>query len=609
MQTSPFDSKRLSTYPKQPGVYLMKNRQDKVLYVGKAKSLRSRLRQYFLAGGDGRAMIPQLISQVFNIETITVRSEKEALLLENTLIKRYKPKYNVLLKDDKTYIHLKISTKHPWPRIQLVRFKGKPKPDGLYFGPYTNVHQAKKTLELLNRLFPLRQCSDQELKRRERPCLLYQMKRCVAPCVNKCSSEEYESHVKQTVKFLQGKDQEVIKELHAEMDRAASELEFERAGHLLQTIRAIEGTLEQQKVVKVGNQDFDAIGFYREADEMILTQMRYQHGRLVGARHETFSGIIQEDSDVLESYLLQRYQQADQLPHELLVPLPLSESEVIAELLSEGKARKIKIRHPQKGEKRAILDMAHENAQAAFSRERDENTLREKRLLELQKTLRLSNYPRRIECFDTSTIQGTASVAAMSVYTDGSKDSSQYRCYHIKNSEGPDDYAAMYEVLTRRFTRAKKEQLFPDLLIVDGGKGQLNIAKKVLKELNVIGVDVISLAKEESRHDKGMTAERVFLAEQKDPVSFGRHSSLLFLLQNIRDEAHRFAINFHKKERKKKTLKSALDDIPGIGPKKRQALLKAFGSVKRIIAASDEELLSISCIHAQDVSTLRTHLH
>lgn len=604
----PFDPKNLKRYPEQAGVYLMRGKSGQVLYVGKAKKLRSRLRQYFLAGGDGRPMVPQLIAQVEAIETIVLRSEKEALLLENTLIKRHQPKYNVLLKDDKNYISLKINTQHAWPLIQLVRYKGKPKSDGMYFGPYTHVQQAKKTLELLNRLFPLRQCSDKEFKRRQRPCLLYQMKRCVAPCVGKCSREEYQSHVERSIKFLQGRDQEVIQELHAEMERAAEALEFERAGQVLQTIRAIEGTLEVQKVVKVGSRDFDVLGVYRQGDELMLTQMRYQGGRLVGARHEAFSGVLQDDGEVLESYLMQRYGELERLPHELLLPLELEESELISELLSQDKARKVKIMCPKRGEKRSIVEMAEANARTAFVREKDEGVIRERRLMELQRCLRLSNYPRRMECFDTSHIQGSAAVAAMAVYTDGAEDRAAYRHYHVKTTEVPDDYGALYEVLSRRFRRAKSENHLPDLLIVDGGKGQLNVALRVLKELNIISVDVISLAKEEARHDKGMTAERVFLAEQKEPISLARHSAVLFLLQNIRDEAHRFAISFHRKQRKKQIIKSQLDDVPGIGPKKRRLLLERFGSVKGIRNASDAEILEVAGVGPCDLEALRKNL-
>lgn len=606
--TMSFDPKALKSYPTRPGVYLMKDAKGTVIYVGKAKDLRARLRQYFLPSGDGRAMIPQLIAQVEDIETIVLRTEKEALLLENTLIKKHQPKYNVLLKDDKTYISLKISKKHPWPLIQLVRYKGKPKPDGWYFGPYTSVYHAKRTLELLNRLFPLRQCSDQEFARRDRPCLLYQMGRCVAPCVDKCSKEDYDSHVQRTIKFLRGQDQEVLEELYAEMHKASEELEFERAGQLLKTIRAIEGTLETQKVVKVGNRDFDAIGLYRQGDELTITQMRYQGGRLVGARHESFSGILQDDAAVLESYLVQRYQDADSIPHEILLPIPLSDASLLSELLSEGKARSVKVYSPQRGEKRSIVKMAQTNAETSFTKEKDEASLSEKRLLELQRKLRLSNYPRRIECFDTSNIQGSSPVAAMVVFKDAKPDKSEYRRYIVKTGDKPDDYAAMYEVLTRRYKRAKENKQFPDLLIVDGGKGQLNVALRVLKELDVVGIDVIGLAKEASRHDKGTSQEQVFLPGAKDPIMLGRHSALLFLLQNIRDESHRFAIDLHRKRRKKSTIKSALDGIPGIGPAKRKALLSHFGSVKKIKEASDDALLRLKGISKANVAALRQHL-
>lgn len=601
----PFDPAQLKTFTTRPGVYLMKNKRGVVLYVGKANNLRQRLRQYFVAGGDGRPMIPLLVPQIEEIETIVVTSEKEALLLENNLIKQHLPKYNALLKDDKSYIALKVNNKHQWPMLKLVRYRGRPEPDGLYFGPYTSAYAARQTLDLLQKLFPLRQCSDQEFARRTRPCILYDMKRCIAPCVGRCTQEEYDGYVRKTVRFLRGQDKEVLKELYHEMEQYAEQLEYERAGAVLKMIRMIEKTVEGQLVDKPLGGDADVLGIFRQAGEVVLCQMMFRAGRLTGVRHYDFVNIMEDDTELFETFLLQHYPPLQELPHEILTPIPVNPA--LAEILGTDRPRKVTLHTPQKGDKLSLLKMAALNAEATFKKEKDENTIREKRLLAMQEKFRLSQFPRRIECFDTSNIAGTEPVAALIAFTNGQKESSRYRKYKVKTTDVPDDYGAMAEVLMRRYKRAKEENDLPDLLIVDGGKGQLNVALKVMQELNIITVDVISLAKEEGRHDRGMTAERVFLPNVKDPVQLKRNSPVLFLLQQIRDEAHRFAITFHRKRRSKKLLKSALDEIPGIGPAKKKALLRTFGSVKKIFAATDDELAAVPGITRANITALRSH--
>ncbi|MGE3954007.1 MAG: excinuclease ABC subunit UvrC [Parachlamydiales bacterium] len=589
----------LDRYPTDPGVYLMRNQKGAVLYVGKANNLRSRLRQYF-SGQDTRPQIPALLKRIEAIETIVVASEKEALLLENTLIKEHQPRYNVLLKDDKGYISLKITTKHAWPMIQLVRYKGKPKADGLYFGPYTSTYAAKQMLELLIRLFPLRRCTDAELKRRTRPCLLYQIKRCVAPCVGRCSREEYDAIVKRTVRFLQGKDREVLAELKTEMERASEKLDFERAGDLYKTIQYIERCTEEQRVDLGGAIDRDVLGLYREGDEVTLSQIRFRNGKLVGAHHNTFSNVIEEDEELLTSFILQQYRELEPECQELLVPLPLSDT--LSEILSEGRKKRFTVHHPTRGDKKKLLELAAKNAESNFHQERDLKAVREKTLIELQEEAGLANYPRRIECFDTSHLRGGQPVATMVAFTDGEKDSARYRKYKIETAHQGDDYAAMREVLTRRLTRGKKEDDLPDLLIVDGGKGHLNLALEVLQQLDIITVDLLGLAKEKGRHDKGMSLEQLFLPDKT--LELSPRSPVLFLLQKIRDEAHRTAIAFHRKRRSKETLRNPLDNVPGIGPKKRKALLKHFGSASRVFSATQEELAEVPGITRRDVETL-----
>lgn len=333
----------------------MKGREGIVLYVGKAKNLRQRVKQYFVPGRDGRLMVPYLVAKVESIDTIIVFSEKEALLLENTLIKQHKPRYNALLKDDKTYIALKINNKHRWPTVSLVRYKGVPKPDGLYFGPYTSADSARQTLDLLQRIFPLRQCSDQELARRTRPCILYDMKRCIAPCVNRCTKEEYDAYVNRTIRFLRGQDREIVKELYKEMQDAAEALEFERAGDVQQTISFIERTLEGQMVDRpLGGVDADALAIFREGDEVILTQLIFRSGKLNGSRHYDFTAIAEEDNELLESFILQHYEKQSDLPREILLPVLPDAAEALSEILSKDR-KKISLIAPQKGSVKDLL--------------------------------------------------------------------------------------------------------------------------------------------------------------------------------------------------------------------------------------------------------------
>lgn len=599
-----FDPIKIDLFPTQPGVYIMKRQDGVVLYVGKANNLRQRVKQYFIPGRDGRIMVPFLIAKVDLIETIVVMSEKEALLLENTLIKQHKPKYNALLKDDKTYIALKVNNKHPWPMVNIVRYRGKPKQDGLYFGPYTSAHSARQTLDLLHRIFPLRQCSDQELARRTRPCILYDMKRCVAPCVQKCTKEEYQQHVNHTVKFLRGQDKEVLKDLYAEMERYAEELKFEDAGALYSTIKQIEKTIEEQNVDRPFGADSDALGLFRQGHEVILSQLLFRNGKLVSSVQFNFTNIAEEDHELLESFMLQQYDKQEGLPHEILLPVELTDANAIAEILSTNQRRKVYVYTPQRGEKKALVDMAIVNAEATFKKEKDVKSIREKTLLEMQEQFRLTTYPKRIECFDNSNISGTELVSTMVAFTEGEKDSNRYRKYKIRSVSGQDDYGAMREVLYRRYKRGKEENNLPDLLIIDGGKGHLNVALKVLAELNIVTINVIGLAKEEGRHDKGMTSEMVFLPNVKDPILLKKTSPVLFLLQQIRDEAHRTAITFHRKRRSKRTLQSSLEEIPGIGPIKRKKLLRHFGSVKRIKEASLEDLTALKGLSARDIEAI-----
>lgn len=600
-----FEPKQLELFPTQPGVYLMKDSSGEVLYVGKAKHLKNRLKQYFFRG-DERPMVPFLIAQVFHIDTIVVPTEKEALLLENTLIKKHKPKFNALLKDDKTFISLMVNNQHPWPMIRLVRYKGKPKEKGLYFGPYTSAYAARQTFEVLTRIFPLRQCSDEELKRRTRPCLLYSIKKCIAPCVNLCTKEEYHEFVDGAIKFLKGQDKEIIKSLYAEMQKASDALEFERAASLLNTIRQVEHVVQtEQLTFKSAGKECDAIALFRTADEVILVQLFFREGKLVGSEHYSFSEVVQEDEELVESFLLQHYKVKERIPQEILLPFVLEKEELIAQIIFEECHKKTHLFCPQKGDKRELVKLAEENAKVIFKQEKDQKEVKEKMLLDLTETLKLNRYPRRIECFDTSHTQGSDLIASMVAFTDAEKDSKRTRLYKIRGIHKGDDYGAMHQVLSRRLIRAKEENDLPDLIIVDGGKGQLNVALDVFKELDIATVDVIGVAKEKGRHDRGITSEQIFLPHHEKPLLLSPKSPLLFLLQRIRDEAHAKAVSFHRKRREKRTISSSLEEIPGIGEIKRKRLLSHFGSLKRIKEASEEELKKVKGLTKKDIETLK----
>ncbi len=593
----PFDPRSLVLYPDQPGVYLMKDVSGLVLYIGKAKNLKARLKQYFAEYGDQREMVPYLIAQVETIDTIIALTEKDALLLENNLIKQHRPKYNVLLKDDKTFISLVI-TRHKWPMVRLVRYKDKPKSGDLYFGPYTNALAARQTLDLILRLFPLRQCSDAELATRQRPCLLYDIKRCIAPCVDKCTEEEYAGHVESAVRLLKGQDKDVLSELRKRMDAASNALEFEKAAKFLEMIHQLEHVTEVQHVDHPGAKNCDVLGLHREANAVLIALLFFREGKLVGSEHFSFHLIASNDIEVIETFLLQHYKNLPKPPLEIFVPLDLARAQDLEEILQ------ISIHTPQKGKKRDLIEMAERNAKALFVREQDARSLKEKMLLDLQETLQLNRFPKEIACIDTSHIAGSDPVASIVHFVNGEKDKSKTRLFKIKDVASSDDYGAMRQVLMRHFTKEKEKNSFCDLLIVDGGKGHLNIALDVFKELGIASIDVIGLGKEEARHDKGLSQEKIFLPYRKDPLLIDPRSPLLFLLQKIRDETHRQTIEFHRKRRAKRTISSELDNLPGIGPIKKKRLLQKFRSVKGLKTAPIEEIRAVSGITKQDVEMI-----
>ncbi len=599
----PFDTKQLSSYPTSVGVYLMKDGKGRVLYVGKAKNIRNRVRQYFAPKGDERQTVLFLREEVEKIDTILVPTEKDALLLENNLIKTHKPKYNLLLKDDKTFIRLMI-TDHPWPMVKLMRGKEKPKEAKYLFGPYTNAKAARQTYDILLKLFPLRQCSDQEFSKRKRPCLLYDIKKCCAPCVGKCTKKQYDQYVESAKGLLLGKDKEVVKELQEKMEQASERLAFEEANEYLQIIQHIEHVLSIQHVEHPGIEECDVIATHRQADTLLIVLLHYRKGKLISSKHYTLHQILSEDEKALEQFLLQHYH-GENIPKQILLPTTPTDFPLLKEILQE-RAEKIEIEIPKQGTKKKLIEIAQNNAEALFEREENLQSLQEKMLLDLQETLSLNRFPRRIECFDTSHMQGGDFVACMVAYTNGKKEKSRQRYFHIKQVEKGSDYDAMKEALLRHFIKSKEKQDLCDLLILDGGKGHLNAALSVFEELKIASIDLISLAKEASSHAKKITQEKVFVPHQKDPIFINPHSPLLFLLQKIRDETHRVAISFHRKTRKKRIIRSEIDQLKGIGPKKKKALLSHFKSVKRIKEATIDELSKIQELNKKDIQTLLT---
>ena len=593
---------KLNSLPIQCGVYLMRNPAGKVIYVGKAKDLRSRVRAY-LRGGDGRAQVQFLMRGVTDFETLVTQNEKEALILENNLIKQYKPRYNIRLKDDKSYLSIKVTAQHPWPRILTTRKIVK---DGSrYFGPYSSAASARETLDVIEKHFLLRTCTDYNFKNRARPCLQYQIKRCLGPCVLPVDSGEYHQNLKQAVLFIEGKNQELLRDLRRAMEDKAEQLDFESAARIRDQIQAVEKTIEKQRMLSHWGADQDVFGLYREGGLIEVQVLFIRQGKLTGNQAYSFADLEFTDADVLESFLTQFYQGERFIPEEILLPVEIEDREVRGEYLTEKRGAKVALLCPQRGDKRKLVEMAAQNATQSFRARHDQEQQKERMLLELQQRLRLKNLPRRVECFDISNIHGTNAVGSMVNFFNGQPDKKRYRRYRIRSvdpSHGGDDFAMMFEVLKRRFRRGLEESDLPDLVVVDGGKGQLGMALSAMHELGVRDVDVIGLAK--MRVERAMRSsevkhseERVFVRGQSNPVLLRPSSAALHLLQQVRDEAHRFAISYHRILRTRNTLTSALDQVAGIGSARKRALLRAFGSVRRLQQASFEELRKVPFIN------------
>lgn len=601
-----FDTAKLQSFPVDPGVYIMKDQEGNVLYVGKAKSIKNRLKQYFF-GHDQRPQLPHLLEKVTDIEFIIVSSEKESLLLENILIKKLQPKYNILLKDDKGYLNIKLTTKHPFPMMQLTRFKGKTPKDATYFGPYTSADAARRAFDLISNSFPLRQCTDEEFSKRTKPCLLFQMKRCLAPCVGFCSEEEYAKNVDKAKAVLQGKDKEVIAQLKRQMEEESACLDFESAAETLKKIRALETVCEQQKVAGMKVDDADVIVLIRREGYFVITTLFYRASKLVGTHNFLADDTIQDDDELFQSYLIQHYT-SEHLPHMIIIPNTLDLANVVEEILKEAKGWKGHIVQAAQGEKRKMIDLAFTNAEAYLGEMLRRQKRYEKLLLDIKDTLSLRQYPKCIECYDNSHLAGSEKVACMVSFVEGRKSTRGYRKWRIRSVEKGDDIAMMKEALTRRFQSENRPLEFPNLIVIDGGKGHLNACVNLLSSLGIVSCDIIAFAKEQGRHDRGLSSEKIYTAEGKDPLVLPIHSPILQFFQKIRDEAHRFAITFQRERRVKGMRVSELDAVVGIGPVKKKKLLSKFGSVRSIATASDEDLLQVPGITAKDVASIRASL-
>ncbi len=588
--------------PHEPGCYLMMDEEDKVFYVGKAKDLHQRMHQYIHPTGDTRYFVTDLPNLLHHVEFITTGTDKEALILENSLIKKHRPRFNVRIKDDKTYFSLRLDLTAQWPKLEVVR---KRVDDGsLYFGPYTSGNSARQVLKLINKHFMLRDCSD-SVFRRSRPCVRHEMGRCYGPCSLPVDEETYTREVNRVRLFLEGKKDLLLNELVPQMQEAAKDLDFERAARIRDQIQAIEVTLEKQFMEIPQNVNWDVIGFYREGEFAEAGVVKVRKGRVDAYLPHAMQGYEISNKELLQSFLQQYYQQTEPVISELILPFDLESRDVLEDWLRDRAGHALEVIRPQRGAKRNLLLMAMQNARQSFTRRKEKRKDGLLILERLQRTLHLNRLPQRIECADISTFQGSSSVGSVVCFLGGEPAKGEYRRYKIQQDGKTDDFSMMYEMLSRRFKRGKEEDNLPDLFVVDGGIGQLNVAREVFKELGITQTDLVSLAKSRLKNEVGpgqiakeeegkhRTPERVFLPGRKNPVLLKRGTGELFLMERLRDEAHRFAITYHRTVRKRSTLRSGLLDIDGVGPTRMKRLLSHFGSLKRIREATVEEIASL----------------
>ncbi len=597
---------KLDNLPANPGVYLMKNDQGEIIYVGKAINLRNRVRSYFRELKPDQAKTKALVKHIADLEYILADNELEALVLECNLIKKYRPKYNINLKDDKTYPYLKI-TKEDYPQVLVTR---KVLKDGArYFGPYPSVNELRNSLEMIRKIFPFRSCK-QKVFTNDRPCLNAHIQMCYAPCIGRISKEEYNEMIEQVALFFEGKQDGLVKRLRQEMEEAAENLEFEQAARLRDQLQGVEQIMTQQKAVLGGEDDQDVIAMARGINQCCVQIFFIRGGKIVGRENYFLRGT--DDSsrgEVLASFMKQFYLNCQFIPRNILLETELEEQEVLEQWLSEKRESRVYLKVPKRGQSKELVELVGRNASEALAKQELEETHQEQRttgaLEQLQQALGLAELPRRMECYDISSTQGTESVASMVVFVDGKPKKDQYRRFKIKTVEGADDYASLKEVLTRRFRRGLAEQqqqdeqdenkvegkfaVFPDVIMMDGGRGQVNIALEVLKELQLY-IPVCGMVKDDRHRTRGLYYNNA-------EIPMDDHSEPFLLITRMQDEAHRFAITYHRSLRGKRNLASVLDDIPGVGEKRKKNLLKHFGSFTKIKEASVEQLLEVDGIN------------
>jgi len=618
MEISETLQQKLDTLPSKPGCYIYNNAEGQVIYVGKAVNLKNRVRSYFQERSDKDFKTRKLVQNIADLEWILVGSELEALILEMNLIKKHRPRYNIRLKDDKRYPYIKVHWADPFPKVTVTR---QMVTDGSrYFGPYTSVWAVHQTLDVIRRIFTYLTCDRVITGLDERPCLYYDIKLCSGPCIGAIKQAEYRQAIDDLCNFLEGKTEPIVKRLTAEMEHASDDLQYEKAAAIRDRINSIERVVEKQKVISSTEKDSDVIAMARADGEACVQIFFIRSGKLIGREYFILEGTEEAaDSEVVTQFVKQFYAEAATIPNEVLLPNEVEEAQIIKQWLESSRGGpKVDLRVPRRGSSRDLVKMAAENATETLRSlrkqwEMDTNRQSEA-LTELQTALGLEAPPNRIECFDISNTQGVASVGSMVVFEQGVPARRHYRRFNIKTVEGPDDFASMQEVLTRRFRRwqgaredqtvGKKEDesfaLLPDLLIVDGGKGQLGRAVDVLDQYGLTAeVPVVGLAKQE---------EELFLPDRPESILLPRHSQALYLVQRIRDEAHRFAITAHRNARSKKGLASRLETIPGVGPARRKALLWKFGSIDGILAASVEEIADIPGITPDLAQVIKTGL-
>jgi excinuclease ABC subunit C len=603
---------QLHELPPRPGVYLFRGRDDAVLYVGKAKSLRARVRSYF-RGGDARKTLHDLVDRVERIEVIVTQTEVEAFHLEQNLIRRHRPPFNVRLRDDKSYPYIAVTVEDDFPRVMFTRERHRR--GVVYFGPYASAKKVRETLDVLNRVFPYRPCEGPQPGRHSGiPCLDYHIERCLAPCVAYVSKEDYREIIERVIEFLSGETRPVLRELEEKMQAAAERQEFEEAARYRNRLFAVRHLAERQAADKRAIGTVDVIGIAAERATAAVQVFPLRGGRLVDRHTFYLENAAGEDlPELLEAFCLEYYGGAPAVPPLIVVPPEAAPTNGLAGFLSELRGARVEVRAPQRGEKRRLAELARQNAQLALqsdSAQKERKRLRRiEALEELRETLNLESLPIRIECFDISTIQGQSPVGSMVVFQDAVAKKAHYRKFGIKRVEGQDDFAMMAEVVSRRFARAQKVTAdrfdegfaaIPNLVVVDGGKGQLSAALAAMQAYDLPRVAVIALAKRE---------EEVFVPGRADPVVLERDSAGLQLLQRIRDEAHRFALGFHRQRRDTRARKSILDALPGVGPARKRALIQHFGSPERLLAASPEELEGVPGVPAKTGRQIYAALH